>query len=254
MKPSATGRILIWRGGSLWIGLAGAPSGLHAHHAVQIALPFKRGLVSFQVPNREWKSYDAAIVAAEQPHAFEAPGQLMATIFVDPESRDGRRLQARYRSEGVAALDTRALRSETISLAGAYEKKHASDETLIELTRAVIARVAGSAAPANNPGDPRVALAMELIRERLGESITLASLATAVNLSSDRLRHLFAEETGVGLRPYILWLRLERSLAAYVAGSSLTEAAYAGGFADSAHFSRTFKKMFGISPASVRPE
>jgi hypothetical protein len=23
MKPSATGRILLWRGGSIWIGLAG---------------------------------------------------------------------------------------------------------------------------------------------------------------------------------------------------------------------------------------
>lgn len=253
MKPSATGRILIWRGGSLWIGLAGAPAGLHAHHAVQLALPFVRGFVRLQVPNGEWIRYDAAIIAAEQPHAFDARGQLMATIFVDPESRDGRRLQARYRAQGVAALDAAALRNEITSLADAYEK-HDSDETLIELTRVAVARVAGSAASSKKPGDPRVALAMDLIRERLGESISLASLATAVKLSPDRLRHLFAEETGVGLRPYVLWLRLEKSLAAYVAGSSLTDAAYAGGFADSAHFSRTFKKMFGISPASVRPE
>jgi AraC family transcriptional regulator len=253
MKPSATGRILIWRGGSLWIGRAGAPADLHAHHAVQIALPFAQGAVRFQVPTGEWTSYSAAIVAAEQPHAFDARDQRMATIFVDPESRDGRRLQTRYRAQGVAALDADALRSETTSLADAYER-HDSDDILVQLARAVIARVAGSADGARNTGDPRVALAMDLIRARLSESISLASLATAVNLSPDRLRHLFAEETGVGLRPYVLWLRLETSLSAYVAGSSLTDAAYAGGFADSAHFSRTFKKMFGISPASVRPE
>jgi AraC family transcriptional regulator len=253
MKPSATGRILIWRGGSLWIGLAGAPAGLHAHHAVQLALPFAHGSVRFQVPGGEWRSYDAAIVAAEQPHAFDARGQHMATIFVDPESRDGARLQARYRPEGVAALDTQLLSDEITSLSEAYERQ-ASDQVLTELTHSVIACVAGSSAVAGNPTDPRVALAMDLIRARLNESISLTSLASAVKLSPDRLRHLFAEQTGVGLRPYVLWLRLETSLAAYVAGSTLTDAAYAGGFADSAHFSRTFKKMFGISPASVRPE
>ena len=251
MKPSASGRILIWRGGSLWIGLAGEPAGFHAHHAVQLALPFS-GRVKFQIPDSEWMSYEAAIVAAEQPHAFDARGLLMATIFVDPESRDGRRLQARYREPGVMPLKIEAFRTEIASLATAYERQD-SDERLTELTCVVIARAAESAVT-TTPGDPRVSAAMELIRSRLNESISLASLATAVNLSPDRLRHLFADETGVGLRPYVLWLRLEKSLSAYVAGSTLTDAAYAGGFADSAHFSRTFKKMFGIAPASVRPE
>jgi len=54
MKPTATGRILLWRGGSLWIGLAGEPTGLHAHHAVQIALPFPHGRVRFQRPSGSW--------------------------------------------------------------------------------------------------------------------------------------------------------------------------------------------------------
>jgi len=118
----------------------------------------------------------------------------------------------------------------------------------------VIAKVAGTVLATKHPGDPRVARAMELIRARLSESISLGALANTIGLSPDRLRHLFTEETGVGLRPYVLWLRLEKSLEAYVSGSTLTDAAYAGGFADAAHFSRTFKKMFGISPASVRPE
>jgi AraC-like DNA-binding protein len=88
----------------------------------------------------------------------------------------------------------------------------------------------------------------------LNDTVTLTAVARAVHLSPDRFRHLFIEETGIALRPYVLWLRLERALAAYIAGRTLTEAAYAGGFADSAHLSRTFKRMFGISPASVRAE
>jgi AraC family transcriptional regulator len=95
---------------------------------------------------------------------------------------------------------------------------------------------------------------VELIRGRLDEPIRLAEIADAVFLSPDRFRHLFIEETGIRFRPYVLWLRIELALAAYAAGKSLTEASHAGGFADSAHFSRTFRRMFGIAPASLQRE
>ena len=34
-------------------------------------------------------------------------------------------------------------------------------------------------------------------------------------------------------------------------GGSWTEAAHEAGFADSAHLSRTFKRMFGMNPATL---
>ena len=253
MKPTATGRILLWRGASLWIGLAGEPAGFHAHHAVQITLPFPGSRVRFRRPSGDWTSYVAAIVAAHQPHALEAREQFVAQIFVEPESPEGRGLQLRYRDEGISALAAATLEKETAALANAYESR-ASDARLIELAVAAIATLAGTSAVPKELPDARIALAVELIRERLGDAIPLNAIAAAVHLSPDRFRHLFMEETGVGFRPYLLWLRLECSLGAYVGGTTLTEAAHAGGFADSAHLSRTFKRMFGITPASVRPE
>ncbi len=253
MKRTATGRILFWRGGSLWIGLAGEPAGFHAHHAVQITLPFPRSRVQFRKPSEHWTSYTAALVEADQPHAFEARAQLVAQIFVDPESHDGRQLQQRYHHEGIVALSSRALDQHIVGLANAYDAG-ATDATLIVLARAASATLTGAIPEPKKVPDARITRALELIRERLGDTIPLTAIAAAVHLSPDRFRHLFVQETGVGFRSYVLWLRLECSLAAYVAGQTLTEAAYIGGFADSAHFSRTFKRMFGITPASIRPE
>lgn len=253
MKSSATGRILIWRGGSLWIGLAGEPTGLHAHHALQIALPFPFGQVRLKGPSGGWTNYTTALVPAHHPHSFEARGELVGQIFVAPESQEGRKLQMRYRNEGIVALPLGSLDPEIAGLASAYGRR-ATDADLIALARAAIATLAGTTEVPQHPLDKRIARVVELIRERLNGPIPLDAMAASVHLSPDRFRHLFMAEMGVGFRAYLLWLRLECSLAAYVAGSSLTDSAYVGGFADSAHFSRTFRRMFGIAPASVRPE
>ena len=146
-----------------------------------------------------------------------------------------------------------ALTDDVQALARAFDAR-APDEALIGLARAAIEKLAGLRPVSTHPPDARITRATDLIRARLSGPMTLESIARAVHLSPDRFRHLFVQETGVAFRPYVLWLRLESALAAYVGGSSLTEAAHRGGFADSAHFSRTFRRMFGIAPASVRPE
>jgi hypothetical protein len=87
---AATGRILIWQGGSLWIGRGGEPARPHAHHAIQVTLAFPGDRVKVRVPGGAWKAHDAFIVAAQQRHEFDARDQRVAQLFVEPESREGR--------------------------------------------------------------------------------------------------------------------------------------------------------------------
>ena len=250
VKPFGTGRIVFWRGGSIWIGHAEEETDFHAHHAIQITLALSGGTLRLRRPGEDWADYPAAITAAHQPHAFEARAELVALIFCEPESREGRTLRERYRA-GVATLAAASFAIEAKALAAAYEAG-AADEAIATHARAIAASLTMTQALPLAPLDKRIERAIAVLRERLGETITMSEIAEAVHLSAERFRHLFLQETGIRFRPYVLWLRLELAVAAYAAGHNLTEASHAGGFADSAHFSRTFRRMFGVPAVGVQ--
>lgn len=79
----------------------------------------------------------------------------------------------------------------------------------------------------------------------------IARIASLVELSPSRLRHLFQTQVGVSLKRYRVWQRLMAALRASAMGVSLTEAAHTAGFADSAHLSRVYRATFGLKPSQV---
>ncbi|HYD97272.1 MAG TPA: AraC family transcriptional regulator [Noviherbaspirillum sp.] len=249
VKSFGAGRIALWHGGIVWIGHAGEETGFHSHHAIQVTLSLSGGALYFKIPGEDWQAHAAAVIAAHQPHAFDGRGGLVALILIEPESREGRALRQRYPA-GVASLAPDALAVAAAELSAAWAAGTGNEE-LAARARAVTTMLTSMQAMPPGPLDRRIARAIEVLRQRIGETVTLSEVADAVHLSSERFRHLFLQETGIRFRPYVLWLRIEVALAAYAAGKSLTEAAYAGGFADSAHFSRTFKRMFGVPAVSV---
>jgi AraC family transcriptional regulator len=106
-------------------------------------------------------------------------------------------------------------------------------------------------APATDCVDPRIERAIAWMRDRLATSISLADAAAVAHLSPSRFRHLFVVQTGVSFRAYLLWARVGSAMGAGMSGQSWTAAAQDAGFADSAHFSRTCRRMFGIAPAML---
>ena len=62
---------------------------------------------------------------------------------------------------------------------------------------------------------------------------------------------MFTSSVGVPLRPYVLWLRLQCGARELAHGTSVADAAAAAGFADAAHFTRTFRRMIGATPRQV---
>jgi AraC family transcriptional regulator len=247
------GRILIWEGGSLWIMEAVSNTGRrsrlndpHAHHAVQVTLALE-GDFEFESGSRR-AAGDVVAVAPDALHAFNARG-LFAHVYIEPECRAGRAAaNALFAGdEPLASVTAIPLGDLAAEMTAAFKRK--DDRDLTHLGRRVIERLAGGASAAEP--DARVREILVWVQSRLDYPISLADAAELAGLSKARVRHLFVEQTGLPFRTYLLWLRLMRGLEAFASGASLTDAALGAGFADSAHFSRTFRRMFGTAAAAL---
>jgi AraC-like DNA-binding protein len=134
-------------------------------------------------------------------------------------------------------------------MTAAFKRRGRDDRELAHLGRRVIERLAGETKAAEP--DARVREILAWVQSRLDYPVSLADAADLAGLSKARVRHLFVEQTGLPFRTYLLWLRLMKGLEAFAGGASLTDAALDAGFADSAHFSRTFRRMFGTAAAAL---
>lgn len=99
-----------------------------------------------------------------------------------------------------------------------------------------------------SPLDRRVVECLLRMRRQIEPKPSNQALATAVNLSPSRLEHLFKTELGCTIGRMWMALRSRHFLYHLAEQGNLTAAALSAGFFDSAHFSRTFKELFGISP------
>lgn len=124
---------------------------------------------------------------------------------------------------------------------------------MIEAAQLAIESLAATA-PAAAAIDARITRVLEALRARLDHTPTLAATAALIHLSPSRFRHLFVERTGTSFRSYVLWLRLNVAIESFNRGHNWTRAAHRAGFADSAHLSRTFRRMFGITPVMLVKE
>lgn len=255
MELLAHTRIVSWEGGSLWVVDATQATTVeprrtepHAHHAIQITLGLG-GWFRLDAGGSEVRG-NAVAVAPDATHVFEAEG-LVAILFVEPESRTGRAIsKSLFGGENLAAVPPSMLSDFGPRIAANFRCHVRDDHSLIDLGRELAAHMAGGTV-ALEP-DPRVRKMIAWAARQLEGPVSLSDVGAVGGLSAHRLRHLFVEQTGLAFRTYLLWLRLTRAVESLASGSSLTQSAHEAGFADSAHFSRTFKRMFGVAPVSLR--
>lgn len=219
--------LFLWKGGALYIGPL-ADNTEHRHHAAQICLALEGSFRLFR--DGVWHETRFAAIPANEAHILDGGNTKLVIALLDGESPQGCLL-----NDGVAAPDIHALNLPT---------------TCTEARKFVDALIA-PLKPHAHEKDSRLMKALAYIDGLEMKHVTASTLADVAGLSESRFLHLWKEQIGLPLRRYLLWQRIIDTVEAVLAGHDLTAAAHLGGFSDQAHFSRTFRETYGLSPSDL---
>lgn len=249
-KATRDGRIVLWEGASLW-AFDVLPQGdqrvnrMHTHHAFQLTLS-AGGVANIRTPD-DLIEGPVILIGPDVPHAIEPEGRI-ALLFVEPESRAGAALHRLLDGAPISRLSSDPTFVQ--ALGRIWAEPSPSESEVADMGREILARVVRHTEPEREL-DPRIRRVLSWLQAIDGEAATVAEAARVACLSPSRFSHLFVEQVGLPFRTYLLWRRLMRAVSLVSRGESLTSAAHQAGFADSAHFSRTFHRMFGLPAAAL---
>lgn len=244
------GDFVAWTGVCGFLGTGRGPSPApHAHYAIQLVIGIPSGLRVQFGRHGEWQPCAAALLPSKATHSIDVGAcEMSAVLFVEPETPQGKALTARMRGR-MELLHPEMVVQAAGRLDHAW-RVQGSSVAVRAVCMQLIEDLSGTVH--REPADARVLAAIEYIRQRVDQPVSLPEVAGAAHLSPERFRHLFVEETGMPLRTYLLWRRLLHVWTLLMRGETLAAAAHAAGFADSAHLSRTSRTMFGLPPSVLR--
>ncbi len=138
------------------------------------------------------------------------------------------------------------------------EFRHGSDDLSPLIIEGLVLTILGEASrrsfaqlPQKPP--PWLLRVKELLHARFTESLTLAEIAHSVSVHPVYLAQMFHKYFNCTVGAYIRHLRLEFARRELVTSDApLCQIALAAGFSDQSHFTRTFKRYMGITPAQYR--
>ncbi|HKS13855.1 MAG TPA: AraC family transcriptional regulator [Pseudomonas sp.] len=220
--------------GDYWLGYTGKTdqTSAHAHVAIQLCIGLQLD-VTVEFTDHALTAAGVLIGPSVDHCSLPSPGRV-AVLYFYPDAPLGRALNA--------LLDERGKASVSADIVDCVRQASSFHEVVASLERKLVTA---------DSFDTRLSNALDLLREDCAGVGAVSRAASAVGLSSPRLRYFATRQMGVPLSQWIIWRKLERACHALAHAASLSDAAMAGGFADQAHLTRMMRRMVGMSPSRV---
>ncbi len=199
---------------------------LHAHPAGELIIS-RKGKFRLTTPLHRYENLSYAYIPPNTKHAFHGENSECTFLMVE--------------------WDISSLVHETHHYIPNEEILITKDRTFETLVHEIV----HTPPPTSTHRDQRITDCVAFIKEHLSDSsLSRQQLAEKILLSPSRLSHLFKEEVGISISDFIHWSRLKKAISAFLSDNlSLTQACLEAGFHDSSHFTRNFKKFFGVKPS-----
>jgi len=204
---------------------------VHFHQCFQVVVSLKKPIDSV-IDGMPYQGLCGFFVNQYIPHSCRAEDSPALVYFIDAESYQGWQLKNMLDGRPFLAIDA---------------IPEVTDKDMVSFSAALLAGwLPGMAGP--RPVDMRIWEALAYIDSQLDEPLVLEEVAGRVFLSTERLRHLFVQEMGVAFSQYVLWKRIKHVIFLVLQkGLPMAVASVQSGFTDQAHFTRIFRRTFGVS-------
>jgi AraC-like DNA-binding protein len=239
--------VYLWGGHFMFLGRLEDNATEHMHHALQVIIT-REGNFGLRIDKSSIEC-GGVIIGSDRRHQVLSSGDSQVHLFIDREAAVARAIAKQHLGKENVKILNGALLERLRGCIDAPGNLLGSCAQAHEVYTTIVTKLDGYTGQGEEGVDPRIQSVMNLLREKLlFEKPAIAELARQACLSESRLMHLFAKQIGIPLRRYVLWQRVLTAMRLIAQGRiSITEAAHSAGFSDSAHLSRTYRSMFGLT-------
>ena len=180
------------------------------------------------------------VIGPNADHAIADTGKPGIALFLDPLTEAGYSLWRNMSGDYLirAAAMTDSLRRQLGELPSVL-----SGSFLRCISDCLLETLQGD--PVERPFDASVLRTIAIMADENCD-YDMDALAEKVFLSKSRLAHVFSAQTGITLKEYLQYKRLESACRKMMHGSNITEAAFDTGFSGSSHIAASSMKLTGM--------